>query len=171
MSTNEKTRVNFSKEILDKTFDKQGGQCWKCGKPLTYGYVAHHIDGNNANAAEENCALVHTRCHESEQWATFKKQREGTLKEIQDTLGILLSPQGIAGAALKEANILIEKEMTIQNQLYGCEVFERPASERLEYSKLQMQAQLEAFTAGYQECLKNLPNILQGKQVKIDTKS
>lgn len=161
------TRVNFPIETIEKTLVKQGNCCSKCGLPLTYGYVAHHSDGNNSNISEDNCQLLHPRCHESEQYATLKKQRESILTHIQNTLVTALSPQGLAGAALKEIAGLIDKEISMVNQVYGLEHFELPANQRIEYSQAVAQANLEAYQQGYLECLRQIPELIKGNVVKV----
>ncbi len=134
---------------------------------MTYGYEVHHANGVNSDVSEENCQLLHPRCHESEQYATLKKQREVSLEHVQNTIKAALGPSGLAGAALKEIAGLIDKEISMQNQLYGLEHFDLPNKERLEYSTTIAQANLEAFTQGYQECLRQIPELLKGNVVKI----
>jgi len=142
-------RKNFPKDIVERTYAKQNGCCWKCELPLTYGYITHHIDGDNSNINEDNCALVHPRCHQSEQWKTLTLQREKTLEHIQATISRALGPEGIAGATLKEINGLIKKEILLQNQLYGLEHFELPIKERLEYDKAVAKVNLEYLEQGF----------------------
>ena len=164
MPNKEETRKNFPIEIIERVYEKQGHCCAKCGLSLTYGYIAHHINSDNSDISEDNCALMHPRCHESEQWKTLKEQREKTLEHIQQTISKALSPEGIAGAALKEINTLIEKEVTLQNQLYGIEHFELPAKERIEYSEAVARANLDNYITGFMDCLKNIPEKLLEKK-------
>src|SRR5208337_623525 len=95
------TRVNFPLEIVEKTLIKQGNACAKCGLALTYGYEVHHADGDNSNIKEDNCQLLHPRCHDSTLWSTLKAQREKALGHVQQTLEAALGPQGLAGAVIK----------------------------------------------------------------------
>ena len=79
-------RKNFSIETINKVYEKQGHSCASCGKPLTYGFEAHHIDGDNSNDKEENCSLLHPRCHDAKLWATLKAQKDKTLNQIQSAI-------------------------------------------------------------------------------------
>lgn len=155
------TRKNFSLEVIQKTLEKQGNCCGKCGLPMTYGYEAHHIDGNNANDAEDNCQLLHVRCHKSELWATLKEQKEKTINNIENTIAQALSDKGMAGAALKEIAGLIDKEILLQNQLYGIEHFNLPATEKTEFIEAVANAERESFQNGYIEGLRQFPTILE----------
>ena len=160
-------RKNFDKETIDATLIKQGGQCAKCGLPLTYGYDAHHIDGDCSNNTPENCALLHPRCHRADLWKTLKEQREKALGYANNILDAAV--KGVLnGALVKELNELLDKISALQNQLYGIEHFELPAKDRVEYSEAVARSNLDAFTAGYQECLKQIPEILKAGVVKID---
>ena len=162
----EEERKNFSIETINKAYEKQGHACLKCGLPLTYGYVVHHINGDNSDISEENCGLLHVRCHESELWKTLKVQKEKALGQANAILDAAV--KGVLnGALVKELNELLDKISSLQNQLYGVEHFELPASERVEYSEAVARTNLDAFTAGYQEALKQIPELLKGNVVKI----
>ena len=150
------TRKNFSLEVIEKTLIKQGNCCYQCGLPMTYGFDAHHIDGDNSNGSESNCALMHPRCHDAKQWETLKLQKEKALGQIQTTIQAAIEGK-LAGAIIKEVNELLDKESSLQNQLYGMEHFELPAKFRIEYSEAVARANLDAFQNGYIECLKQLP--------------
>jgi len=161
-------RKNFTPETIEAKLKEQGNQCAKCGDPFGYqGFEAHHIDGNKANNAPDNCALLHPRCHDAELWKTLQEQKKAALTHVQDTIKAALGPQGLAGAILKEVAGLIDKEISLTNQIYGMEHFETPAKDRIEYSTAVAQANLEAFTQGYQECLKQIPLLLEGKVIKV----
>lgn len=158
-------RKNFSIEVINKVYEKQGHCCAKCGLPLTYGFNAHHIDGKNSNDFEDNCALLHPRCHGAEQWTTIKTQKEKALEQIGGLINAALEGK-LAGALVKEVNELLEKELSLQNQLYGIEHFTEPAKTRIEYSEAVARANLEAYQSGYMDCLKNIPALIQSGVVK-----
>ena len=166
LDMSQETRKNFPIETIEKTYEKQGHACLKCGLPLTYGYIVHHINGDNSDISEENCGLLHVRCHESELWKTLKVQREralGYASAIMDS-----AVKGVLnGALVKELNELLDKISALQNQLYGIEHFELAAKDRVEYSEAVARTNLDAFMAGYQEALKQIPELLKGNVVKI----
>jgi hypothetical protein len=158
------TRVNFPLEIVEKTLVKQGRCCAKCGLPLTYGYEVHHANGVNSDVSEGNCQLLHPRCHASEQYATLKAQREGVIKTIEGTLTAALSPAGMSGATLKEMAGLIDKQLSLINQVHGIEHFDLPLTERQEYAENLARVQLESYQEGYLDCLKGaIPSLAEGK--------
>ena len=163
------TRVNFSQETIDKVLVKQNNACAKCGLPLTYGFDAHHADGDNSNASEDNCALLHPRCHDSEQYATLKKQREKALLQIEGLLGQILSPAGLAGAIVKEAAGLIDKELSLQSQIYGLEHYNLPQDQQMAYQEAAARDRLEAYQTGVMDTIREaIPSMVNGQVYKVD---
>ena len=162
------TRVNFSEETITNTLKKQNNACAKCGMPLTYGFDAHHADGDNANASEENCQLLHPRCHDSEQYATLKKQREKALGQIEGLLTQILSPAGLAGAIVKEAAGLIDKELSLQSQIYGLEHYNLPSDQQAAYQEAAARDRLEAYQQGVMDTIREgIPSMLSGTVAKV----
>jgi hypothetical protein len=162
------TRVNFSQEIIDKVLEKQNKACAKCGLPLTFGFDAHHADGDNSNASEENCQLLHPRCHDSEQWRTLKTQKEKVLGQIDGLITQILSPAGLAGAIVKEAAGLIDKELTLQGQLFGLEHYNLPQDQQQAYQEAAARDRLEAYQQGVMDTIREgIPSMLSGTVAKV----
>ena len=157
-------RKNFPYEIVEKVYILQGKCCAKCGLPLSYGYDVHHKDGDNSNINEDNCQLLHPRCHQAEMWKTLKDQKEKALGQAMDLLSASVEGK-LAGALVKECNELLDKVLSIQNQLYGIEHFDLPAKERVEYSEAAARANLESYSQGYIDGLRAIPDVLAGKKV------
>lgn len=156
----QETRINFTKEQINKTFIRQGEACLKCGQAMPYGFEVHHIDGDNSNVADDNCGLMHPRCHDSEQWKTLKLQKEKLLGQIDNVITQSLSEKGLAGAIIKELAGLIDKENSLQNQLYGVDHFDAPLDQRLAQSEAFSKAQIESYQEGFIEALKQFPTIM-----------
>jgi len=71
-TSQEKQRLKY---FLWRMIEKYQPECYFCGKPFVRNEVLpsrgvdqlteHHIDGNHMNMSNDNCVLVHRRCHKA----------------------------------------------------------------------------------------------------------
>lgn len=167
----QETRVNFPKEIIDKTFEKQGGACANCGTAFGYGgFQAHHADGDNANASEDNCQLLCERCHDAKQWETLKLQKEKALRQTGDIVEAALQGK-MAGAVIDKLLDAIKLELSLNQQLNGVDHFDLPVSQKMAVSEAVEQAKMDSYRQGILDTLKaSLPTLVENLKVSVEKK-
>jgi len=168
----ENTRVNFPKEIVDKTFEKQGGACANCGTPFGYGgFQVHHKDGDNSNIAEDNCQLLDERCHDAKQFETLRLQKERAMKQTSDIIDSALQGK-MAGAVIDKLLDAIKLELSLNQQINGTEHFDLPVSQKMAISEAVEQAKQDAYIQGISDTLKAaLPRLVEQIVKPTKTKS
>lgn len=156
------TRINFSKEIIDKVFEKQGHACGNCGTAFGYGgFQAHHIDADNSNASEENCQLLCDRCHDAKQWETLKIQKERAMKQTGDIIDSALQGK-MAGAVIDKLLDAIKLELSLNQQLNGVDHFDLPVAQKMAISEAVEQAKMDSYRQGILDSLKaSLPSLVE----------
>jgi hypothetical protein len=148
----DKERKNFSSQVLEDTFQEQGGMCGKCGKSLMYGYHAHHKDGNSNNNLKENCQLLCKACHGGEQYTTLQNQKQSIITDL-DALIKKGVEGGLAGATIERLLDAIKLKLSLQGQLYDDPATEAPIESRMRDYQILMESKLEAFEQGFKEGL------------------
>ena len=97
-------RVRPTKSEKNQIWDKQDGNCDKCGKrlsPTTSEY--HHKNGNPANWRLSNLSLVCVECHKKERnkQRVKKVQKRRREKEREEDVGLFSGPSLLEPAPKK----------------------------------------------------------------------
>ena len=155
-----KERKNFSIKIVEEIFEECGGCCQKCGKSLQYGMHQHHKDGDSSNNSKENCQLLCPSCHGGEKYATYLKQKEAVIADLET----LIKNETVSGATVDKKLDAIKLVLSLQGQIYNDAPLQPPIQQRLKDYELVMQHGLEKYEEGYIDGLKK--NIEIQKKVK-----
>jgi len=146
----DKERKNFSQTVIDDTYLEQGGMCGKCGKALQYGYHAHHKDGDHSNNSKENCQLLCQACHGGEKYATYLKQKEAVISDLET----LIKNETVSGATVDKKLDAIKLVLSLQGQIYNDAPLQPPIQQRMKDYEVVMQRGLEKFEEGFIEGLR-----------------
>jgi hypothetical protein len=148
----DKERKNFSIQVQEEVYKEQGGQCYKCGKSIQYGYYAHHKDADKSNDKKENCGLLCQACHAGEQYSTLRMQKEKVIFDL-DSLVKKGVEGGLPGTTIKELHECISEKLSLQRQLNDDPPTQAPVETRMRDYQILMEAKLEAFEEGIKKGL------------------
>lgn len=140
----EKERKNFPTKVIDEVYTEQGGICGKCDKSLQYGYHAHHKDGDSSNNSKENCQLLCSSCHGGEKYATYLKQKEAVILDLQ----VLVKNETVSGATVDKKLDAVKLILSLQAQVYNDSPLQPPLESRMKDYEVVMRAKLEAYEEG-----------------------
>ena len=126
----------------------KGRSCANCGNPILHGFQAHHIDCNNNNNDEQNCALLCRSCHAGTQYDTLQKQKAAAIKQLDSLIEAGVTGK-ISGASIDKLLDGIKMSLSLQEQLYQEEYFSASPELKMEYSMVIAEAELKARTEGF----------------------
>jgi hypothetical protein len=126
-----KERKDFEEWKVAEVYKLQDGVCKKCGAPLARGFERHHIDGNAANNSIGNLELLCSRCHGSEAYSTYLKQKAKALNDVESIVAAALDGK-MAGTIIDKLIDAVKLGLGITDELYGYAIEKPPASLKLE---------------------------------------